>query len=184
MQRRFNVMVAILLGLFIAISSGCVSQGRTDLQKANMPNNDVLVWANQAAISVFTYSYANYQEALQNSSTYFTPEGWQNFMIAYHQSNDLSKIIDKKIEVSAVATGAPTLLEEGQFNNAYAWKIQIPVLVNYQGPKNIISQQHLLVTLLITRTPETVNPNGLGIVQFVTQEIKSSTQLPLRLNPV
>ena len=67
----------------------------------------LLQWANQAAVAAFSYNFANYRQALQDASEYFTPEGWKDFQAALESSNNLNAVITKKLVVSAVATGAP-----------------------------------------------------------------------------
>ena len=60
----------------------------------------LLSWANQAAVAAFSYNFANYRQALQDASDYFTPEGWKDFQAALESSNNLSAVITKKLVVS------------------------------------------------------------------------------------
>ncbi|MCX7118038.1 MAG: type IVB secretion system apparatus protein IcmL/DotI [Legionellales bacterium] len=136
------------------------------LNEPNQSDSAVLQWANQAAIAAFTYNFVNYRSELQASSGFFTAEGWDQFLSALQQSNNLDAIKAKKLIVSAVATRAPIILQKGILNGRYAWRVQMPLLVTYQSASEF-SQQNNVVTMLITRVSTLNSPRGIGIAQFV-----------------
>lgn len=136
------------------------------LNRPNLSSAALLSWANTAAIAVYTYNFVNYRQALQAASDYFTPDGWKSFMNALQSSNNLNAVIDKKLIVSAVATGAPVILEQGLLFGTYTWRVQMPMLVTYQSASEF-SQQAVTVTMLITRVSTLATPLGIGIAQFV-----------------
>jgi intracellular multiplication protein IcmL len=136
------------------------------LNEPNQSDSAVLQWANQAAIAAFTYNFVNYRTELQASSGFFTAEGWDQFLSALQQSNNLDAVKAKKLIVSAVATRAPIILQKGLLNGSYAWRVQMPLLVTYQSASEF-SQQNNVVTMLITRVSTLNSPRGIGISQFV-----------------
>jgi len=136
------------------------------LDEPNQSDSAVLQWANQAAIAAFTYNFVNYRTELQASSGFFTAEGWDQFLTALQQSNNLDAVKAKKLIVSAVATKAPIILQKGVLNGRFAWRVQMPLLVTYQSASEF-SQQNNVVTLLITRVSTLNSPRGIGISQFV-----------------
>jgi intracellular multiplication protein IcmL len=136
------------------------------LSEPNQSDSAVLQWANQAAIASFTYNFVNYRSELQASSGFFTSNGWDQFLSALKQSNNLDAVKFKKLIVSAVATRAPVILQKGLLNGRYSWRIQMPVLVTYQSASEF-TQQNNVVTMLITRVSTLNSPRGIGISQFV-----------------
>jgi intracellular multiplication protein IcmL len=136
------------------------------LNEPNQSDSAVLQWANQAAIAAFTYNFVNYRSELQASSGFFTSDGWDQFLTALEQSNNLDAVKAKKLIVSAVATRAPIILQKGLLNGSYAWRVQMPILVTYQSASEF-SQQNNVVTMLITRVSTLNSPRGIGISQFV-----------------
>ncbi|KTD05937.1 protein IcmL (DotI) [Legionella gratiana] len=136
------------------------------LNEPNQSDSAVLQWANQAAIAAFTYNFVNYRDELQASSGFFTPEGWDQFLNALQQSNNLDAVKAKKLIVSAVATRAPIILQKGVLNGNYSWRVQMPILVTYQSASEF-TQQNNVVTMLITRVSALNSPRGIGISQFV-----------------
>jgi intracellular multiplication protein IcmL len=136
------------------------------LNEPNQSDSAVLQWANQAAIAAFTYNFVNYRDELQASSGFFTAEGWDQFLGALQQSNNLDAVKAKKLIVSAVATRAPIILQKGVLNGSYSWRVQMPILVTYQSASEF-SQQNNVVTMLISRVSTLNSPRGIGISQFV-----------------
>ncbi|HAU1133904.1 TPA: type IV secretion protein DotI [Legionella pneumophila] len=136
------------------------------LDEPNQSDSAVLQWANQAAIAAFTYNFVNYRDELQASSGFFTAEGWDQFLGALEQSNNLDAVKAKKLVVSAVATRAPIILQKGVLNGRYSWRVQMPILVTYQSASEF-TQQNNVATMLITRVSTLNSPRGIGISQFV-----------------
>ncbi len=136
------------------------------LNEPNQSDSAVLQWANQAAIAAFSYNFVNYRTELQASSGFFTAEGWDQFLKALEDSNNLVAVKAKKLIVSAVATKAPVILQKGLLNGRYAWRVQMPLLVTYQSASEF-SQQNNVVTILISRVSTLNSPRGIGISQFV-----------------
>lgn len=136
------------------------------LNEPNMTHSALLQWANMAAIAAYTYSFINYRQELQAASAYFTPEGWQNFISALQDSGNLQAVITKKLMVSAVAKGAPVILQEGLLNGRYTWRVQMPMLITYQSASQK-SDQDVIVTMLVTRVSPLNSARGIGIAQFI-----------------
>ncbi len=170
-----NIVMAIFLAYLIThppapkYFATSLSGRITPLYPLNEPNQSdsaVLQWANQAAIAAFSYNFVNYRDELQASSGFFTAEGWDQFLTALKQSNNLDAVKAKKLIVSAVATRAPIILQKGVLNGRYSWRVQMPILVTYQSASEF-SQQNNVVTMLITRVSTLNSPRGIGIAQFV-----------------
>ncbi|MBA2654551.1 MAG: type IVB secretion system apparatus protein IcmL/DotI [Gammaproteobacteria bacterium] len=136
----------------------------------------LLQWANQAAVAAYTYNFATYRKELQDASEFFTPEGWNDFETALQSSRNLETVINKKLVVTAVATGAPVILDRGVLNNHYSWKVQMPLLVTYESASTTI-QQPILVTMLITRVSALNVPKGIAIASFVASETSGGQNL-------
>lgn len=136
------------------------------IDEPNLPPSAVLQWANQAAIAAYTYNFVNYRQELQAASEFFTSDGWNTFLTALQNSNNLTTVISKKLVVSAVATGAPVILDQGVVDGAYTWKIQMPMLVSYQSASQLVQQQ-IVITLVVTRISTLNSARGIGIQSLV-----------------
>lgn len=138
------------------------------LDQPNLPPSALLQWANQAAIASYTYNFQDYRAELQAASDFFTPSGWSNFLDALNRSNNLSAVISKKLVVSAVATGAPVILDQGIIDGIYTWKVQMPMLVSYQSASTL-TQQQVMVTMIIQRVSTLSSFRGVGISSLIAQ---------------
>jgi intracellular multiplication protein IcmL len=136
------------------------------LDQPNLSDAALLQWANTAAVAAYSYNFVNYRQALQDATAYFTPEGQDSFLSAVRSSNNLEAVISKKLVVSAVATGAPVILQKGILAGQFTWKVQIPLLVTFQSASQV-SQQSVTVTLLIVRMSTLSSARGIGIAQFI-----------------
>lgn len=128
---------------------------------------ELLQWAERSAVAAYTYNFVNWREALQEVQNNFTPEGWRYFENALKAAMTLETVNAKKLVASAVATGAPVVLEKGVIGGRYAWKVQLPLLVTYQSSTEQI-QQSLVITMVISRVPTVDMPRGVAIVSFVS----------------
>jgi intracellular multiplication protein IcmL len=138
------------------------------LDQPNLPPSALLQWANQAAIASYTYNFQDYRAELQAASDFFTPAGWTNFLDALSKSNNLTTVIAKKLVVSAVATGAPIILDQQIIDGIYTWKVQMPMLVSYQSASSLVQQQ-VMVTMIIQRVSTLSSFRGVGISSLVAQ---------------
>ena len=145
----------------------------TDRQKLYlMPNTEpsliaptIINFASQAATIAYTFDFVNYQEQIAKARPYFTDKGWTEFNSSI--SDLLSTIVQRQLFVSGVVSGAPVISNEGPLPGIeYAWRVQIPFLATYQGSNATAVQKHYVV-LTIIRVPTSVNPQGIGIDQFV-----------------
>jgi intracellular multiplication protein IcmL len=156
---------------YFAISSDGKMVKLHPLSEPAISNSVLLQWAVVAATTTYSYDFVNYRSALQNVQNKFTPDGWSNFERALRSTRILETVVSKKLIVSAVATGAPVIEEQGMLDGAYAWKVNLPLLVTYQS-SNELTQQPLIITMIISRVPVVNYPDGIAIVSFVTSEGK------------
>ena len=125
----------------------------------------ILAWSNMAAARINSYDFVNFRRQLQDASTYFTAQGWRSYQEAFAKTQNLDYVRTNRLVATAVATGAPVVLQQGLVSGMYTWKVQLPLLVKYQSAtlsKNIPT----VVTMLIQRTSIEENPSGIGIVYY------------------
>jgi intracellular multiplication protein IcmL len=161
LTRFFSIF---LLSVSIFLSSGIVvAQNFPDkpshekiANASTKPVNEeisVLVWANKAAVSAYSYNFLNYKQQLDIASQYFTPEGWKQFKAALVASKNLEAVVKKKLVVSAVAAGSPIITHQGMENGKYTWYVQMPLLVTWQSA-NAQTQSNLIINMGIIKTSD------------------------------
>jgi intracellular multiplication protein IcmL len=138
------------------------------IDEPNQSDKEVLEWAKLAAMGAFTYNYTNYRREFQASSDFFSPWGWQQFLTALKESNNLDAVIAKKMLVTAQLgqNRKYEIQKQGLVSGHYAWRVKIPLIVTYQSSV-AFTQENTLITLLILRFSTLNSPAGIGIEQFV-----------------
>jgi hypothetical protein len=127
----------------------------------------LLEFAQKAALATFTYDYSNYQKDIQNMQMYFTQTGWASFNKALTASNNLDVVQKEKLTVNAAMNGQAEITQHQQTATGQEWQVTVPVIVTYKNDKNQQIQQHLRVKLAIATVDTNLNPNGIGINQFI-----------------
>lgn len=137
------------------------------LQGANL-----LTWLQTCVTQANTYDFVNYRQQFMQNKECFTAKGWQQFQSAMEQAGTLDTVKKHRLVATSVADGAPVVTQEGLSNGVYAWVIQLPVTVTYQGGDSGRGTltQHLMVKVLVTNVPTYANARGVGIAQYVATE--------------
>lgn len=151
---------------YFAVSSEGRLTPMVPLKEPNLSNAALLQWATRTAVQTFSYNYVDYRESFHRLRDRFTDKGWENFSIALNHSNNLVAVKSKKLIVSAVPTGVPVIVMQGIKNKAYAWRVQVPLLVTYQSSSELIPQS-VQVELLIVRTSTLQSVQGIGVQQLI-----------------
>jgi intracellular multiplication protein IcmL len=154
----------------------------TPLNVPNMPTEDVIAWVSEAVQAAYSYDFINYPEQLQSAQKYFTDYGWREYMNGLRASNNLLALSKRKLVITAKIAGRPKLATEGILAGAYAWKFQIPMLLDYLYPPyddKSYFQNPLQLTVVVQRQKMLTSYQGLGIVQMIGTLV--STPLPPNL---
>lgn len=137
------------------------------LTEPNVTPTSLINWVTLAVTSSYTLDFYGYEQSLNELKQYFTLDGYQNFITSLNESGSLKKIIKDKLVVTAVPINTAIVLQEGIMDNVYTWKIQIPLLVNYQGASTTSTKKTIAVSVLVIRVPTNQAPKGIGIAQIV-----------------
>lgn len=141
------------------------------LARPNASPKALLSWATIAATAAYTLDFVYYQDSLNSLRSYFTEAGYQSFIAALNDSKVISDIIEKKLVVSSVAIGPSIIAREGETRGYHNWQIQVPILVTYQSASALLKREKI-ITLYVKQVPTKEASTGIGIDQFVTQNLE------------
>lgn len=179
----FTYVIAILVFMVIVVyatrpkeqyyleAPNGVSTEVFPLSEPNVTPSAIVKWATLAATSAYTIDFYHYQTNIDALREFFTVEGYQNYLQSLEASGSVARIVSDKLIQSAVATDTAVILQEGMMRGLYTWRIQVPILVTYQGASTTSSQKNLAVSLLVTRVPTDIAPKGIGIAQIVDADL-------------
>lgn len=138
--------------------------------KPHVANTVVLAWANESMVTTFSYDFANYNNSFQIASNYYTPAGWVELTNRHKEMKDLEQVIDKKMTMSAVASGPAKLISQGPVNGVYSWLVEAPYLLVASDSSHDI-KRNILVRSLIVRADPDVHYRGLAIDKIAVKYI-------------
>ncbi len=150
---------------FATTQSGRVLQ-LVPLSNPMLSTEALLNWASQVAMGAYTYNFANYRQKIQMQEINFTSDAWQQFLTQLKDSGNIQAVDQRKINVSAVISGAPVVAYQGMLDGRYAWKVQVPLLVSFVSASDHF-QKNYMVTMVIVRISTVQNQNGVAVAQFI-----------------
>jgi len=134
-------------------------------------NTQLAVWANEAIVATYSYSYKNYLEDQKHIAKYFTADGWIAYSKALADAK-LPEAVQKNLYyVSSVATQPPVITTVDPSH----WKASMNLLVVYQNAQ-YQQKQTLNVVLGITKAPSGQGIRGFSITSLQATVIKPACQ--------
>lgn len=137
----------------------------TPFDEPNLLPDTILRWASKAAVGAYTFDFYNYRTQINSVRPYFTDDGWQDYLRSVEPL--INRIVENQLFVNGVVSGIPVISNQGPLpGKGYTWRVQIPFLVTYQSA-NITTKRNFLVIITVVRVSTNINPQGIGIDQFV-----------------
>ncbi len=146
------------------------TQKEIPLHEPNLSNTQLLNWATEAAVTSFSFDYEHIRSQLQSAASFFTPLGWQHFVMGLKKSNNLDLIQKYRLVGTAVPYDKPNITWLGQVSGIFAWKVDVPLLVIYQNESSKYEQK-MIVSLFIHRSSNYVGRDNIGILEFNAKEV-------------
>lgn len=133
--------------------------------------NFILNWGSRAVLTIYALDYVTWRYTLQSIDGYFTPKGYQDFLVALKVSTNLESIKGNRQVVSASIMAPPKLNREGQLSVdvPYSWDLEMPVTIIYQNSESEVIQQKGMILMRVERASLLRYKEGLAIAQLVFQ---------------
>lgn len=131
------------------------------------------VWANEAIVSAYTYSFQNFLPRQKEIAQYFTSKAWIAYSKALQDSKLPESVQKNSYVVSAVATSPPIITAL----NANEWRAIMPLLVVYKNPQ-YQQKQTLEVTVDFIQTDSNLGVRGMAIENFHAKIVTLACKCP------
>lgn len=136
--------------------------------KPNLLPDTIIRWASKAATAAYTFDFVNYNDQINAVRPYFTNAGWNDYKNSV--AGLINTIVQTQIFVYGIISGTPVISNQGVLpEKGHVWRVQIPFLVTYQSNGPMVKKRYFVV-LSIVEVPTSVNPQGIGIDQFLMVE--------------
>lgn len=143
------------------------------LDKPNMNSKEVLNWATQVALDIYTYNFLNIKKNLEEQRIKFTKLGYENFIKSYFGFKNILTIEWNKLVSSSMLDGAPIILEEGELSKGhYGYRVKVPLIffqnksVEDEIKLKEVSKKKFFVIMTITRASIINCPDGICISSY------------------
>lgn len=147
----------------------------SSLVQAAPDNTQLAVWANEAIVATYTYSYKNFLPRQKEIAKYFTAAGWTAYSTALNTSQLPDTVAQNAYFVSSVATLPPEVTSLG----SNQWQAVMPLLVIYKNPQ-YQQKQTLQVTIKFIEAP-----SGQGVRGFAINSLQSKvSEPPCKCQPI
>jgi len=177
-----GVIGTILMGAFVVmvLAIGVMVKGREIQQPAyflvapqqkpvpqrvlNSPSLSaakVTNWANRALREIFTFNFNNINQRLNQSSVYFSEQGFVDFKASLEKTGLISDVQGQRLLVTLTPLGEPRLIGRA---GPYL-RIEAQVLITYIGGPQPVHKKHL-IELMVEPVAPTEDPEGLSIVRL------------------
>lgn len=135
------------------------------LSKPIANKNAVSQHVADAITAMNAVDFKNFRRQLMDASVYFTRSGWNRYKDELIASGTLEAIEKRQLVLSSVVLRPPTIVREYDINGVYAWDVEVPFQIQYQG-QGFNQTQNLTARVTVARIPTTENPKGIAIAGF------------------
>ena len=143
----------------------------TPLDEPIMSDSALKNWTVAAVTEAFTLGHHDWRARLSAVRRHFTDKGYESFLAGLEESLLLARLRENRQVASAVATGAPVIVDTRKYRGRIAWEIEFPMLMTFQaGAKRL--DQALNGKVLVTRVPLSDRVTGIGIARLVASRGK------------
>lgn len=132
------------------------------LNQSSLPSSQVLIWTTESIEQIYAYNYKNFPQVLTEIRKFFTTQGYDSYMKALNDSNNLEIVQDKRLYVQGKASEKGKVIKEGVVNGIYTWEIQVPLDVNYKTSSESINQK-IMANVEVVRVPTSDSAVGIAI---------------------
>ena len=141
----------------------------TPLDEPIMSDAALRNWTVSAVTEAFTLGHHDWRLRLSNVREYFTDAGYESFLKGLDESLFLDRLRENLQVASAVARGAPVIVDTRHFGGRVGWAVEFPILVTFAAGTRRISQE-LIAQVLVMRVALDERPAGIAIEQLIASK--------------
>lgn len=131
------------------------------LDKPYVSDARVLGYVDECARMVFSHDFLHWRTTLQGSKACFTEKGGDAVEEAL--APWVKDIVDRELTMSVSLADTPVIAKRGEFNGAFAWRVQAPISLFRRGTKVADVPRPFLLQVVVRRVGLDQNPRGIAI---------------------
>lgn len=138
------------------------------LNKPYISESGLLNFVANTVTETFTLDFNTFRNSLAKVRLRYSQKAFKQLEEELRPT--VQQILDNRLIMSAVCEQTPRLLNHGVQYGRYSWQIQVPLTVSLQGAQNIQTMRWM-VTIVVARTNVIEKPQGIEVVQIITEAI-------------
>ncbi len=131
------------------------------LDKPYVSDARVLGYVDECARMVFSHDFLHWRTTLQGSKACFTEKGGDAVEEAL--APWVKDIVERELTMSVSLADTPVIAKRGEFNGAFAWRVQAPISLFRRGTKVSDTPRPFLLQVVVRRVGLDQNPRGIAI---------------------
>ena len=144
------------------------------LDEPTVKDDILLQWSEVVVRDAFNIGFLGGEDDVKAAKSNFTSGGWTSFQSSLQASGLLDDISSQKLNMSAIVSGAPVILFQGKLKGVYIWRVQMPLLINFQSASTK-KQMNAIATINISRVPVLTVAKGIQVSDFSVSVSNSSS---------
>ncbi len=161
-------------GSYYATTSSGSIVSLKPLDEPTVKDDILLQWSEVVVRDAFNIGFLGGEDDVKAAKSNFTSGGWTSFQSSLQTSGLLDDISSQKLNMSAIVSGAPVILFQGKLKGAYIWRVQMPLLINFQSASTK-KQMNAIATINISRVPVLTVAKGIQVSDFSVSVSNSSS---------
>ncbi|MDR1037650.1 MAG: DotI/IcmL/TraM family protein, partial [Deltaproteobacteria bacterium] len=137
------------------------------LDEPLMSKPAVLNWAAETVMRAMSLDFLRWEEKLRDVEPDFSPRAYDTLVASLNESGHIAKLVNKRLNMSAVLTGAPVLTDAKKINGKMTWVINLPLELSYQSSEGVVSKGNVKAEVSVERVSTASRPRGVVISQLV-----------------
>jgi intracellular multiplication protein IcmL len=134
-----------------------------------VPQEALLTWVAQAVNQAYTLDHVHRKEQLSRMRELFTAAGFESHRRALEDSGLWEAVGARRLVTQVVTAAPPVVTHQGVLARRYAWKLEVPIKISYEGASSVSPPQNNIAEVLVVRMPTHAIPRGYAIHQLVTR---------------
>jgi intracellular multiplication protein IcmL len=121
-------------------------------------------WVSMNIPRIYDIDFLNYKQQMQQAKELFDQKGWRSFTDAFGQI--IKQVVADKLVMTASMTGVPMIIARGKTEDSQLWKIQLPILIQYQNSDKA-SDSNAVITVVVMQS---IHAQRLYIAQLIQSD--------------
>lgn len=158
-----------------------IAADTADLRVPHRSDQEILIWAQEAAAEALTMNYQDYPQRMEESAKYFTDYAHNQYKAYIQETKLVERIRNGGYIMNAVASGDAFIHKKAPVEGAFRWLLEIPLIISFfqedaQGnlQPDVRMTGEIKLLLQLGRIPDMNDTDGIKIETWSVRTARKS----------